>query len=307
MNGRPMDPETLAALLDGRLTGERREAALAALASDEAAYEAYVDAVAVTRELEAEGEGDDEEDDGPVRSIRTAPSWWRRYGTRQFLVAAGLAALVVLPYAIYRSQDVEEGPAWVTESWTGSAAGIPAGWNTAPWGARRSVRGALTPEARATRVGARLVDLEVSLRAGDSARAAAFATEVADLLDSLPAAGPAVGVYRNIAERASAPRDELDPLLARGRAAAVHLLDEDRLRVGAWLEAARLAAAERDADFLRATESRDILDRLRSDPELSSVAGGAATRAWTAIEETPVDWSGAATSLSDLLGALGRA
>ena len=56
----PMDPERLAALLDGRLDGRDRAAALAELASSGAAIEVACDAAAVLEELgqqEAERRG----------------------------------------------------------------------------------------------------------------------------------------------------------------------------------------------------------------------------------------------------------
>lgn len=301
----PIDPETLAALLDGRLTGERRAAALAALASDDAAYEAYADAVAVTRELEVGREGDEQGDAGLVRSIRSAPSWWRGPGAQRFLIAAGIAALIALPWAISRNQAPDVAPLWMVDAMSGPAAGVPQDWNPAPWGARRSVRGTMTPEVRASRVGARLVALELYARAGDSSGVAAAAAEIAGLLDSLPAAGPAAGVYRSIVERADAPYDQLAPLLERGRGAAYLLLDEGRLEMGAWAEAARVAARREDHAFFRQRESVAMLEQLGANPGLTDQVRSAAADAGAAAAE-PTDWGALEASLERLLSALGR-
>lgn len=300
MTERRIDPETLAALLDGRLEGSRRDEVLAALAEDDAAYEAYAEAVAVTGEMEAERDAE------RVRPIQAAPSRGRSYHGRRLLMAAAIAGLLVVPWAIYRSQSPETGPAWVMQTLDGSTAGVPAGWNAEPWGARRSGAAPLTAGARAARVGSRLVDLELAVRAGDAAETRAAADAVAGLLDSLPAAGPAAGVYRNIAARAGEPHAQLESLMDRGRAAATLLLDEDQVAMGAWTEAGRIAAARRDSGFFSDAESRVMLERLSSDASLSEPAREAAGRASAAAAATPPRWEAVSTSLEELLAELGR-
>lgn len=299
MRERQIDPEMLAALLDGRLEGARREEALAALASDEAAYEAYVDAVAVTLELKAAEEA-------AIRPIRTAVPSWRRPGAQRFLIAAGLAALLILPWAVYRAQAPDPSHLWMVEALNGYRTGVPEGWDPAPWGARRSVDGSLTPEARAVRVGAALVDLELAARAGDSERVRTIAGEVARLLDALPAAGPAAGIYRTIADRSGSGYQELAPLLDRGRGSAFLLLEEERVRIGAWTEAARIAAARRADGFFSTDGSRSMLQRLGSDPIIPEPARAAATRASAALAGTPPDWVTLESALAELLALLGR-
>src|SRR5688572_3407035 len=71
-----IDPERLAALLDGRLSDDEREALLADLARSEDAMEALGDAAAVLRELEQAGDVPTEEalaDVAPPGVVRLAP------------------------------------------------------------------------------------------------------------------------------------------------------------------------------------------------------------------------------------------
>ncbi|HEU4562466.1 MAG TPA: hypothetical protein VFS20_31840, partial [Longimicrobium sp.] len=94
-----------------------------------------------------------------------------------------------------------------------------------------------------------------------------------------------------LGRRAGEPAAALAPLRERGRRTAARLAGENGVAVGAWAEAARLAAARRDAGFFRARASRRALERARRDPALPPAARAALQRLGAALHlPPPPDW-----------------
>lgn len=295
-----IDAERLAALLDGRLDERQREELLARLASDEAAFEAFAEALAVTRALEAE-------DAAPaVVPFRTrSAGWWQRPVVRGLAVAAGLAALVAIPWATQRTGDPAGGDPVLAMARLGSPEGLPAAWNGTPWSVRRSRGQAVTSQGRSIRAGARLVDLEIAAGDGDAESTSRIARDLSALLDGVPAAGPVAAVYETIHRRAAEPHAELETLLEQGRTSITTLLDEELVRLGAWVEAARLAAARQDEEFFQAAETRAVLESAIADSELTADARAASQRVLDVIRaETPPSWPALDRELTTLLQSL---
>jgi hypothetical protein len=144
----------------------------------------------------------------------------------------------------------------------------------------------MTPRARAIRIGARLVELEIALRGRDPA-AARTAAQVGILLGELPGSGPAVAIFRDLQDRAGAPWTELEPLMAQGSEAAAAMAGEDDVRLGAWLQGARIAAGRQDIDFFRTRAAEAALRHLQDDP--ATRAGAERIRTLTSGEGAP-DW-----------------
>lgn len=295
-----IDPERLAALLDGRLDERQREEALARLASDEAGFEAFAEALAVTRELETEDE------DATLTPLRPRSSaWWQRPGLRALAIAAGLASLVAIPWAVQRTGAPADDDPVRAMTRLGSAERLPADWNGRPWSARRSRGQAVTSQGRSIRAGARLVDLEIAVRAGDPESTSRIATDVVALLDGVPAAAPVAAVYETIHHRAAEPPAGLETLLERGRRSIAALLDRELVELGAWVEAARLAAARRDEGFFDAEESRTVLEAAAANAELPQVSRGAAERILGMIRsDVEPPWPTLQRELTDLLQSL---
>jgi hypothetical protein len=317
VNGSPIDPERLGALLEGRLTERERGELLAQLAASGEALEDYADAVAVTDELEREDAAAARADDrvradGPAeadapRVIPLRPST-RRAGwrARPWLAAAASVAAVALGMAGW---ELARGRAAGEDDPGRYAAllarpGLPAGWDAAPWTAARSPDETLDPHARAVRVGARITDLEAAAAAGDSLGARQAAADLGALLGALPAGGPAASVYGELRRRAGEPAAALAPLRQRGRRTAARLAGEEGVALGAWAEGARLAAARRDEGFFRSDAARGALERFirpTAPPEVR--AGAEGIRA--ALASTPPGWDAVAREAARVLAAAG--
>ena len=306
MNGSPIDPERLAALLDGRVTGRERAELLARLAADGEALEAYADALAVTDELEREDEAAGAEAEGArVLPFRPARRQAWRPGPRLAL-AASLAAVAVgvTAWGLVRGRGGDDDPGRYAALL--GRPGLPAGWDAAPWTAARAPDETLDPRARAVRVGARITDLEAAAAARDSLAARQAAADVGALLGALPAAGPATSVYDELRRRAGEPATALAPLRERGRRTAARLAGEDGVALGAWAEAARLAASRREEGFFRTRATRDALERAAGDAALPPPALEAAKRIRAALAASIApDWGAMEREATRMLAAAG--
>ncbi|HEX6372321.1 MAG TPA: hypothetical protein VF006_25605 [Longimicrobium sp.] len=313
MNDPHIDQERLGALLEGNMPPRERAALLARLAASEAELEAYADALAVTDELEAEDGLADaadealEEADGGARVIPLRAPRRRGWGAGPRLALAASLAAVAIGAA-----------AWGLGRGTGQPAdpgrfaallgrpGIPAGWNATPWTASRTPDETLDPHARAVRIGARITDLEAAAAAGDSTAARAAAAEAGALLEPLAAGGPAAALYGELGRRAGEPAGALAPLRERGRRTAARLAGEDGVALGAWAEAARLAAARRDAEFFRARATRRALERAAADPALPASARGGVERIRAALAAASApDWGAVEREAARILADAG--
>jgi hypothetical protein len=296
-----IDPQVLAALLEGRLPARERVAVMARLAASEPALEAYIDAVAVMSELQP---GPMIGDRGPARSAPDAKRW-RLPPKRWLAIAAVLAGVALAPWLTTRSRPSGRAdPGGIVAQLQVPTGGLPAGWDGRPWSSVRGAEQPLTPRARAIRLGARLVDLELAVAVRDPA-AANLAGDIAALLEALPAAGPVTAMYRDIARDDSASSQDLEPLLAQAGTAAARLAGADPTRLGAWAEAARIAAARRDAGFFRAEQTRAALEQASNllDPAEPARAAVQRLRAALAPERAP-DWSALERDLTELLRGL---
>ena len=306
MNGSPIDPERLGALREGRVQGREADELVARLAADPGALEDYADALAVAEELEEE----DRRAAGTRRTPRVLPfrapvrrAGWRP-GPRLALAASLAVALGVAGWGLTRGRAGDDDPGRYAALL--ERPGVPAGWDAAPWTAARAPGETLDPRARAVRIGARITDLEAAAAAGDSLAARQAAADVGALLGALPAAGPAGSVYDEIRRRAGEPPDALAPVRERGRRTAARLAGEDGVALGAWAEAARLAAGQRDADFFQARATRRVLEDAARDEALPADARAAAeaVRAALAASGAP-DWGALEREAARILASAG--
>jgi hypothetical protein len=292
------EAERLAALLDGRLDADGHADILSRLATDDEALATYAEAAAVTRALEEE---DAAAGVTPLRPAarRTSPfSGARRWGA----VAAVAAAVALAPLAWNRMRPAGlQEPGALAERLSTTGTALPAGWDPSPWGSTRSASDPMTPRARAIRIGARLVELELALRGQDPA-AARTAAQVAILLGELPGSGPAVSIFRDIQARAGAPWAELEPQMEQGTEAAAAMAGEEDVRLGAWLQAARIAAARKHAEFFRTRATKAALKYLHQDPATRPAAER--IRTLTNAEGAP-DWDALVVGLAGALRAVG--
>jgi hypothetical protein len=296
--------ERLAALLEGKLNEAQRAEVVAQLASSEDALGAYGDAIVVVSELEISATTGSI---GPSGAARRAG--WRRLPAWSWVaMAAALAGVAVAPWLWTRARSGDrDDPGKFISLVAASGRPLPGQWYGTPWPGMRGAGQPLTATARAARLGARLVDLELAVRTRDTT-AAKLAAEIIDLVEGLPAGGPVAAVYRDVGRRAAAGAgpEELEPLLARGRLAVTQLAGADLVQLGAWAESGRIAAAQQNAEFFRARESRSMLARAAGLSGLPEPARALVQRLQSDLPtEGPRDWGELERAFSELVRVLG--
>lgn len=328
------EPERLAALLDGRLGEAERDALLAQLAVDDDDLALFAEAAAIQRELEEadaaaipriepEETGDEAENEdvpGVLPLRRPAARPVRRVDRRWLAAAAVLAGVTLLPLTWRASQGgsaVRE-PSQAVAMLENPARGLPVGWMDQPgWSGTRGGGGpriepgadpALELRAEqiaAVRFGAQIVELELAVHARDTANTQLLAARIADGLRNLnTASSMAARNFDAIGERAGADPSELLPLVRDAGKAESLAVDADLFALGAWAEAARLAAARRDAAFFREGRTR----RTLKGADALVVGNDSAQTAITAIRgasgsDAP-DWAVLTKETGNLLRAI---
>jgi hypothetical protein len=296
---RPTEDERLGALLDRRLGEPERAELLARVAASEDDVLVLAEAAAVLREIEEETAG---ADPGGADVVPLRPPDRPGLPRGGWLALAALLAGVTLTTLLWPRPDEAPAPRQAVALLSDRGAGFPAEWDDNPWSSTRGLGDPLRREALAARIGARLVDLEVAVRADDAGRKGDFAAELAALLDEVPAAGDSGDLARSVGARRG---EEALALLEQVQQAAVVAGAEDVAR-GAWAEAARLAAARGDAVFFRAAATRRLLARAAGDGSLQSAAREAAARILGVLDaDDPPDWEALRLECGAFVGALG--
>lgn len=292
----PIDAEELAAFIDGRLEGERRQRVIERLAEDEEAYELYSAVIEVREALETEvadsavpqvppaSEGGAAAlfrpatpagpEGGRTRRRGKLLGWWRseRSRTSWLPAAAAIAAgVAVTVLAVW----------WVLRP-TGSRqllAAFDAG-TVSPPVARAALdrlepayRGVEEERAAQFKLGARAFDLALAVEAGEPESAARWLDEMSRLLEQVPASFGLPEIYQSLAVRL----DEGEPPRSLRRdvaeaereiEAALDLPEQPLFAFGRWLEAVRTAAAHGDRTFLASSAAHEPLQAfLASSPQ----------------------------------------
>jgi hypothetical protein len=290
------DAEKLAALLDGGLDDAGRDEVMTRLASSDSLFEAFADAVVVTRELEGA-----QAEIATTALRRARARWWHGREVRSLAAAAGLATIFAVPLWFGWTDEREISPAAFVTLLADGAPALDQQRLASGWPVRRSAD-APHDRALALRLGAELVWLDLALRAGDMARVRGSASVIDSLLDTVAAGAPLAAIYRSVAEGPDRPISELRPLLARAASAVVRLVDEDMVNMGAWIETARLAAIRRDAGFFAAPETRALLASASANEALTDAARSALTEISEVIASGTPRWA----DLQEALDALPR-
>ena len=170
------------------------------------------------------------------------PGLWRE-------IAIAIVAIAAIALALQyskRSRTPEEPP-----TINSIVASLPAEanesreWRERPWPQFTSANQSVSRRGRAVRVGALLVELEVLAANGDSA-AAKVAAQVGELFGDYPNGSATVAAYRALADVEAVADSAKRADAAR---AAETLAGVTEVRLGAWLEAARIAAVRNDTAF----------------------------------------------------------
>ena len=313
MSDQETDDERMAAFLDGRMDARRRQEMLAHFIASEEERELLAVTADVLREVEEEdaraaAEEAGQEGNGagviPLHSRRPAQPEGR--GTRgRVLRWVALAAVVagialVSGRALQTRGSVAGEPVRLAARLEHAGEGLPAGWTERrPWASARGEGpgGAPSPaerRARSARAGAMLVDLSVAVEARDAAATRVLATQLAARFD--PRGGP----LRQVAQGAGGSPERLRPLIGEATERIAERLDGDALRLGAWTEAAGLAAARRDAAFFRDPATRRTLDRAGRLTQADPRADGALQQVRLLLAADPPRWDALAPALDAL-------
>lgn len=229
--------------------GPVREIGRASAVDAEALARAAVAAIEAERGPKRKYSTDERPADVVIRRRRTS-----------LVVLALLAVIAVFAWrrALHRPPPVPSDPVELVAVLSPAAAASPA---LAPdWDAVRGVSDSLSERGRAMRIGALLVELERAWVRNDSSTAAP-GDAVAALLAEQPD-GAEVG-----ARFAGGTPDSRAPSARQALAPLVRAAPEG---VGAWLQAARVAAAMGDAGFFASARSKESLQLLRETPGVSA-------------------------------------
>lgn len=290
--------ERLAAFLEGRVQGGQREDMLAHLAAADDDYDVFAGTARVLRALE--------EEDARARRRPVLPSMgrggWRAPELRQVVAVTGTVVLFLgLGWALRgRSPSMMQDPFQLAMRADPAARGLPADWRLpAPSGSARGRSSGAERDARAVNAGAMLVQLAVSVRARDTAQTRALAERLSGQLDPGASGTPLQRIY----DHPGAPTDSLAALLAQ---ATARLADRRKpLELGAWLEAARLAANGRNSAFFQDGASAGMLGRAErvARGDQAALAAVAEVRAALPAGSAP-PWDTLESGLGKLLSEL---
>jgi hypothetical protein len=228
----------------------QRAEVLAQIDASPEAFEAYADAIAILRDTEGEQPHQPPRPSDDIAQVALA----RRFGKRRAIGAGvGLALAAAIVFALVtptlRSRSEPDGlpaPGLLLQSLSQLEDSRSIIGQSAPWTEVRGGGDGLTARARAIRIGVRAFDLEALVERGDSA-SRLIALEIAALIDGFPGGAPAAAAFRSVAS-GQPTRSGVDAALL----AADGIVSGDDMRVGAWIEAARVAAAARDREFFHA-------------------------------------------------------
>ena len=299
-------PERLAALLDGKLTEQEREEILKRLGRSPEDVALLANAVAAIREIEGEPSADRKT---PARVGEPAPPAWQRRKRASRAWVVTVATLLVVAgvaggawFAARRTGAGALGPAHYVAMLDQSAARLPAGWNGHPWSTTRGDQDVpVSPRARAVRLGARLVDLQVAVRTSDSTRSI-IAADVARLVAGLPASAAISERYVTIGNRSDGWSPSLQKELDESANAVRMAAGEHDVDLGSWLEAARLAAVRHDAAYFRQSADDRVLDGFTGS-ETTPESRAAVERVRSAVASPSPAWASLTDDLMSLLRA----
>lgn len=269
------DDERLSALLDGRLQGRERDELLAHLADDDDDYQRFVDSADILHELQDEDALEHAGTrEGTIPPTMAKTRGWRRRAPRWIAIPAVLVGLAVFGILATRAGMSPAGPVQLAANLSPAGGPLQDVAAARPWDAVRGPGSGASQPARAARAGVLLMDLALAVQAQDSFATYAVAGQLEARFDSR--AGPDTPL-RAIAVRAGGAYETMEPLLHQATERLGVALGREPLRLGAWTQAALLAAQWKYEPFFRSRDTRRTLrgaERLTApDPAASAALG----------------------------------
>ena len=268
MSDERIDPETLAAFLEGRVSPEEREAVLRTLARSKEAYASFMEASAIHRELAdsspiSAGAAVVPPPAAPDRLVagsvggtaREAANarWFRPRRFAPILIAAGFFAILIARGGTRRAAEDEairlaQGTTLTTDRGSGTLTRtLGDTWDQPPWSIVRGGETTSADRALAVRAGVRFAEFEIAAQLADSTAATSSAQSIAQLLSNTEGAAPIAATFRDLA---SAPSfgGRSQRATSAGQLRAL-LGTPDWFDLGVWAGTARLAALAGDTAF----------------------------------------------------------
>ena len=255
-----LDLESIAAFIDGRLSGAERERIAKLLSESEEAFEVYAGAMQARADLGGDGSI------VPIaaRRGRRVKRWW--------VIAAPVAAAAALMIAVLpviRSRSADGTLAMRAESIAEPltnrpqlAMALDSGWAERRWSVTRGGRSSFVDSTAALRLGVRATDLQVALTIGDRERASRVAAEIVALLGSVDLSDGSSAEYTDLRKRI-ANGDSIGQVAGAAATADDNLrellLDSPWFGFGKWLAASELAAEARSTEFFKSTGTERFL------------------------------------------------
>jgi hypothetical protein len=236
LNRPKIDPEKLAALLDGRMNEADRRELMSGVANSPDDLALIADVAAMNREMHSEVTN--------ISDTRTKRRPWLVRQRGWIAIAAGIVGITTL--TMLGRRDRPRPQPW------------PKGIDFVVWDKTRGPSEGPRPSsatARSWRVGARIADLDLAIAAHDSMRIRLFAREIRDLLEDHLLLG-AQTYFARVADSAGADSRTLARLTRDARQLLGAPLDSHAGRLGEWVESARVAALRGDSAFFTTAESR---------------------------------------------------
>jgi hypothetical protein len=248
-----VDDDTLAAFVEGVLDGEERARVIEAIARDPDTYRVFAESAAFVAEERAKPAGGrPTSGDDPASAGGARRAWWRtRRGAAGLALAAAVVLLVIsLPLgsgaldagALVERMALAPGDRVAGLVEESQALGFQA---------------ALSPTERALRLGALVVDLEVARRQGDEAGLRRAGTNLLELASPL---GLSAGAHELLERAENGAMPDANGL-ARLERELRGLVGRSAFDAGRTLEAARIAEALGDRDFVEQPAVRRALRR----------------------------------------------
>jgi hypothetical protein len=236
----------------------------------------------------------------PARPARVLNPRWAA-------LAAVLAGVALIPFAWRGTQGgAVRVPSHAVAMLENRSAGLPEGWVENPvWDRTRGAGDAVTDTRTAVRFGAYMVDLQLAVRAVDADETRLVVSKMDILTQNVQAGGLLSATLREVAAGAGGDPSALLSRLEEVDASAADLLGGEWVALGAWTEAARLAARGRDAAFFREARTRRTLARAEELVGDNDRARAAIRAIHAALEPDSLQWVELETATADLLKAIG--
>jgi hypothetical protein len=244
----PIDPERLAALLDGRLSDAEAASVRAQLAdADDDTLSAFADASAIASELGVHE---------TVVPINRRRRW--SIAVVSALAAAALLAVVLVP----RKNDSASSSEYAIAGFVSALPSNVAPGDASPWSVTRGGN-VVSPRARAARLGVLLLHLGIAQSKGTSDTATAG--RIAQLVGELPTGAPVMLELQDYTKGSATLSAERVEQLGQE---VLSMVDSTIADASAYLEAARIASAAGDVGFFSKHPLSTRLAQLRSSGAL---------------------------------------